>query len=886
VEFKILGPLEIVRGQERLDICGSRQRIVIAMLLLKANRVVTIDGLLQAVYGENLPSTSRSQVQITISSLRRLFASHGCKEIIATRAQGYAVQLKKGSLDSQLFDELVTAARAFRSAGRPDEAVACYRDALRLWRGGALDGIHSMLVRMAASHLDEQRITVIEERVNLELDLGRHHELVGELVELVGQSPLREQLRGQLMLALHRCGRSAEALKAFRDARDVMIDELGIEPGKRLQLLQHAILTCDPGLDLPREPVTIAAAKQQVPNLLPADIADFTGRGNEISLVRQGLAHGSGTVARLAVPVVVMVGKGGVGKTTLAVHAAHGAAGQFPDGQLFADLHGVSSHPVGPTLVLERFLRALGVPPAAIPERLDERAEVYRNLLADRKMLVVLDDAAGESQVSPLLPGSRAAAVIITSRRRLPGLAGAAHVEVNVLDADNSLDLLARIAGETRMRSQPEAAAVVARHCGYLPLALRIAGARLVARPHRTVQQLADRLADETRRLDELQHGDMGVRPSISFTYDSIDGRARQLFRRLVLLDVPLFSGWLGAPLLDTPLDVAEDLLDELVNAQLIEHCGSGSGVHCQYRFNDLTRVFARERLAAEEPAADRKAALERALGSLLYLAEQANKRHHGADYRGLDSDALRWPLPQSLVAELVKDPLPWFDRERAALALGVRQAAQAGFADLCWSLALNAVTLFQSRLYMDDWQETVDIALEAAEKAARVRGQAAMLYSLGSRHMAQQRYDKGQDMFTAALWLFRDAGDEQGLALVTRHIVLTTASPIDTADARIDARDRGDHVRDHAAFAHCWYRLQMTERRIAEVNAVGPGSALADHVSAELTARRLNRHVRLAGRNPESLGHKLEVVDERFHRLAHDVRDVVGGGADAVGSE
>jgi DNA-binding SARP family transcriptional activator len=802
VKFNILGPLEIVVGSERLELGGTRQQIVIATLLLNANRVVTMDRLLEAIYGEDLPPTSRSQAQISISSLRRLFASHGCGAIISTRAHGYVIQVDSGTLDSQMFAELIAAAHAARDANHPDEAVACYRDALRLWRGPALDGIDSQLIRVAASRLDEQRIAAIENRINLELDLGRHHELIGELVELVAEFPLREQLRGQLMLALYRCGRTAEALQVYRQTRRTMIDELGIEPGERLRQLEHAILTSDPSLKPLAKPVGIPPVKQEVPSLLPTDIADFIGRTEETGQIHQYLMSGTGKEAKLAVPVVVIIGKGGIGKTSLAVHASHGIADHFVDGQLFADLHGGTSHPVGPMQVLERFLRALGAPGSYIPEGLDERAELYRNLLADRKILVVLDDAAGESQVSPLLPGSENAGVIITSRRRLAGLAGAIHVEVNVFDPDTSLDLLALIAGEARVQAQAQAAAAVAEQCGHLPLALRIAGARLSARPHWRIQQLVERLADETHRLDELRHGDMAIRPSISLTYDSVSDHARRLFRRLALLDMPLFSGWLSAALLDTPPDYAGDLLDDLIHAQLIETWGSGCGVHCQYRFHDLIRVFARERLAAEEPLAERNAALERALGALLYVAEQANYRHYGGDYLGLHSDALRWPLPGRLVEEVVRNPLSWYERERFALVLGVRQAAQAGFVDLCWSLAFTAVTLFESRIYLDDWQETHDIALRTTQKTHHVRGQAAMLYSIGSLNIAQQRFDHAREAFNAAARLFRSAGDDQGIGLVTRHIAFVDrlSGRLDDASRRYEQalavfRGTGDHV-------------------------------------------------------------------------------------------
>jgi DNA-binding SARP family transcriptional activator/tetratricopeptide (TPR) repeat protein len=788
VKFRILGPLEILDGSERLELGGARQQIVIATLLLSANRVVTMDRLLEAIYGEDLPPTARSQAQIAISSLRRLFASYTSDTVISTHAHGYVLQVDSGQLDSQQFDELVATARAAREASQPDQAVASYRDALRLWRGPAFDGIDSQLIRVAASRLDEQRISTNEDRISLELDLTRHHELVGELTELAEEYPLRERLRGQLMLALYRCDRTAEALQVYRQARRTLIDELGIEPSERLQNLEHAILKSDPALDpTTPEPVTARPVAHQVPRLLPTDIADFTGRDEEIGQINKYLNLGAEAEERHAVPVVVIMGKAGVGKTSIAVHASHGVASHFPDGQLFADLHGGGSQMLSPMQVLERFLRALGVPGSQIPESLDERAGVYRNLLADRKILVVLDDAVSESQVSPLLPGRSAAAVIVTSRRRLAGLPGVTHVEANVFDAEMSLDLLARIAGEVRVQTQSEAAAEVAEQCGHLPLALRIAGARLSARPHWSIHQLVERLSDETRRLDELRHGDMGIRSSISLTYESTDERARQLFRRLALLDLPLFSGWMSAVLVELPMAEAEDLLDDLVNAQLIEITGDGSGVYSQYRFHDLIRVFARERLAAEEPAAERRAALERALGGLLGLAEEAHRRHYGRDYARLKSEALRVALPERLMDQLLSDPMAWFERERAALISGVRQAAQAGFVELSWTLAFAAVTLFESGVYFDDWRETHEIALETSQKAHHIRGQAAMLYSMGTFHLARLRFDQAQQDFTAAAELFEAAADDHGIALVTREI-----ASIDRLSGRLHDATRG----------------------------------------------------------------------------------------------
>jgi len=772
VQFKILGPLEVTAGSERLDLGGTRQRIVFASLLLNVNRVVTTARLLEAIYGVDLPPTSRSQAQICISSLRRIFASHAGVITIRTHPLGYAIDLDGERLDAQRFAGLVAIGRAARDAGAPERAVATYRDALRLWRGPALDGIDSQLIRASATQLDEQRITLIEDCIGLELGLGRHHELIGELTELTEEHPLREGLRGHLMLALYRCDRTAEALQVYRQTRQRMISELGVEPGGPLRQLEHAILTADPALALPSGPVRIAPLRTKVPSMLPGDMADFVGRAEQIEQIREHLTGGTGErTPGSAVPLVVIVGKGGVGKTSLAVHVANQLAALFPAGQLFASLHGATSHQVDPAQTLERFLRTLGVPGPEIPDGLDERAEVYRSLLGDQKVLVVLDDAVSENKVAPLLPGSGAAAGIITSRNRLTGLAGAIQVELDVFAPGTSLDLLSRIVGAARTESQPDQAMMIAEHCGHLPLALRISGARLSARPHWSIRQLADRLADETRRLDELRYGDLSVRPTISLSYESASDAAKRLFRRLALLDLPVFSGWLGATLIDQPLDSTQDLLDDLVDAQLIEYTGTGSGVYSQYRFHDLIRVFARERLAADEPLAERAAALERAFGALLYLAEQAHSRHWGGEYGRLPSGALRWRLPDALVEQLISDPVSWYDRERVVLVAAVQQAAQAGLTELCWSLAYNAVTLFETRTYLDDWRATHEIALEATRKAHDVRGQAVILYSIGSLHVAQQRFDPARERSATAARLFRAVGDDQGRALVISQI-------------------------------------------------------------------------------------------------------------------
>lgn len=862
-------------GADRVDIGGSRQQIIVATLLLAVNQLVTTGRLLEAVYGAEQPPTGRSQVQIVISSLRQTFARHGRPAIIRTYPLGYVLELDGDSLDAERFAELVAAGR---NLGQAEAARKAYRDALRLWHGPALYGMDSPLIRAAASLFDEQRSVVTEDCIDLELALGRHHELIGELTELVEQYPPRERLFGQLMLALYRCDRAAEALQVYRQARQRLLSELDIEPGEQLRRLEQAVLNQDLGLAAPALAARFQPPDSRPPRLLPADIGDFVGRDELIGQIQRQLSGTGQRVRASAVPVVVLTGKGGVGKTSLAVHVSHQLAASFPDGQLFASFRGATDHPVGPMQILERFLRVLGLPGSEIPDGLEERTEIYLSLLGDQRVLVVLDDAVTENQVVPLLPGRGGAVAIVTSRQRLTGLAGATHVDLDVFTPAGSLDLLAHIAGPARVESETDQAVLVAGYCGHLPLALRIAGARLSARPHWSIQELADRLADETRRLDELRYGDMSVRPTISLSYESTTEDVKRLFRRLALVDVQVFSSWLAASLLDEPIARAEDLLDDMVRAHLIEVDVPESGAPSQYRLHDLLRVFARERLAAEEPAAEQAAALERAFGALLYLAEQARSRHWGGEYARLRSDAQRWMLPEDVVVELISDPVAWYDRERATLVSAVRQAARAGLTEQCWSLAYNAVTLFETRAYFDDWRATHDVALAATRKAGDIRGQAAILYSLGSLHVTRQQFDAARESFATATRLLREVGDDQGIALVTSQVAY-----IDRLSGRLAEAEAGYEaalaiLRNTTDVIATAYVLQgLAQVKLEHGKAAEAISLLSDALSHSRTLRPGRSEAQVLHRIGESylLSGELEQAFETFRLVLEKVRNL-----------
>jgi tetratricopeptide (TPR) repeat protein len=515
------------------------------------------------------------------------------------------------------------------------------------------------------------------------------------------------------------------------------------------------------------------------PCLLPADIADFTGRQDQL---RQLLDTLKGPARPAALVVSPIAGRAGIGKTALAVHAAHRLRDAFPDGQLFVNLLGAQAHPADPAEVLARFLRALGVAGAEIPDGLAERQEMYRNHLARRRALIVLDNAANEAQVEPLLPGSPTCAVLITSRNRLTGLAGVHTLDLDVLEPEAAVALLASIAGPGRMTEEPAAAQQLVQTCGLLPLAIRVAGARLAARPHWRVSKLLDRLTDEHRRLDELTHGHLAVRASVALSYQGVSARTQQLLRLLGLLEAPDFAAWVAAPLLQVDATDAEDEIEQLVDAQLLDVVGTDAIGQTRYRMHDLIRVYARERARDEEPEADRTAALLRVFSALITLVDQADLRVAG----GVETDPYgatpRWPSPQTFVDRLLADALAWCDTERLGIVATVRQASAAGLDEACWELAISAAGLFGARSQVDDKRQTLEYALAATRDAGNIRGEAHVLSELGGINLDQQQFDLAVSRFESAIDMLTTIGDHRG-----RGIALVRLANVDRQQGRYD---------------------------------------------------------------------------------------------------
>jgi DNA-binding SARP family transcriptional activator len=767
MQFRLLGPLEVWDSDERIDLGGAKQRALLALLLLNANRTVRRTQVINWLWDMEPPRTAENLVHEYVSRLRRALhprcTAEPSSQRLRTQASGYLLEVAPDELDLHQFERLVDQVHQEIAAHDLELATGTLQQALGLWRGSALANLRSSLaVDAERTRLEEARLAALEERFEVDLRLGRHAQLVGELEVLVASYPDRERLQRQLMLALYRSGRRAKALTVYRNTRKMLVEELGLEPSPALQQLERAILLADPALE-PALPAAEGTQRRPTvapgPCQLPPDIDDFTGREAALAEVRQLLEGKQAT----AIVISAIAGKAGVGKTALAVHLAHRLRPRFPDGQLYVNLRGAEAQALDPAEVLAGFLRALGVEGALIAEDLEERVRQYRSRLADRRVLVVLDNAASEAQLRPLLPASSDCAALVTSRTRLSGLEAAHPLTLDVLEADQAVALLAKLAGSGRVAAEPQAAQAIVRLCGHLPLAVRIAGARLASRPSWRLALLAERLGDERRRLDELATGDLEVRASVALSYHGRNQEERRLFRLLGLLVAPSFPAWVAAALLDSEPVEAEWLLEGLVDAQLVESAGEDQAGPLRYRLHDLLRLFARERLQLQEPGRAQQAALERVLSAYLTLAERADAllEPSGLHHYGTDPD--RGPPDHPAVVTVERDPLGWLEAERASLVAAVRQAHDAGLFEYCWRLADTLAGFFQLHVHWDDWQQTHALALTGARQAGDSDAEGRILGSLGDLHDCRQHVEDAIDCLQQSLAAFREAGNRRG---------------------------------------------------------------------------------------------------------------------------
>ncbi|TYB70957.1 tetratricopeptide repeat protein [Nonomuraea sp. PA05] len=817
LDITFLGPWQVTMDDQVIRLAGQRRIGVLARLALDAGRPVTADRLLGDVWAHSSAATAAKQLHIVISKLRDTLVSHCGEDLIETLPGAYRLTLDQDRVDAHLFTRLARQARAARAGNASAAADALFRQALGLWRGPALAELDAPWARIAAGRLEEERLSVLEEHVELRLAAGDQHAVAAELAEHVKAHPLRERPAAQLMLALYRDTRSVEALAVYQEIRRVMVTELGIEPGPELRRLHQAVLARDPALDrtAPAQSVTSV-----VPAELPAGTQAFTARAAEVERLRADLVSADGPM------ITVIDGPGGIGKSALAVHAAHAVSDRFADGVVYVNLHGATAGlaPLTPLEALRHLLRSLGLDGAAVPADLGEAAARYRSLTASCDLLVILDNARDVRQVRPLIPAGARCRVVVTGRDPLAVLDNARHLHLGALADADATALLTRLVGAGRVDAEPEATAEIVRLCGGFPLALRIAGARLAARPGRAIAGLAVRLADATRRLDLLEYADLAVRAGIAVSHQHLreepSGRdAAHLLTLLGLLELPAHTTAATAALAGWPEHRTETALERLMDARLLEPAGPG-----RYQFHDLVRLYAREQ---ELPGQERAAAIRRALHHYLATATRADDMVGGgsSDFGYFPAEQPGEELPTVAAAN------EWIERERDNLLAAVRQAAGETTDQTAAVLANVAQWLFDRRGWFSEMLEMGELALRGTDERQDWEGKAYLCQGLSSAHhqlgrfaQAERHIEEGLAAWDLAGRPDRKAGlynDLGTLCAVTgRHDdALTALAHALTITERTGRKDHQSFVRNNRV--HVYYRQGRFEEAVEEARLV-----------------------------------------------------------------
>ncbi|HEX7302646.1 AfsR/SARP family transcriptional regulator [Lentzea sp.] len=724
MEFLLLGSLAVRREGALLELGGPRQRAVLTMLLLHANEAVSVAQLTEAVW-DVPPVSPESNLRTYVAGLRKVVGDR----LVTRPGHGYQLTVEPGELDLDAFDELVRAGEQALADNDTEAAAEAFARALGRWHGIPTAELNAgPLLRAEFTRIQERRLTAVERYAKAALELGRFDDVIDRLRRESALHPLREELWAQLMLALDRSGRRGEALEAYATVRRHVVEQVGVEPGARLRRLQQEILESR----VP-SPAALNAHRQ-----LPMDIAEFTGRETEL---RKLCEPGPQTT----VVISAIEGMAGVGKTKLAVRAAHRLVQRYPDVQLWADLHGFDPDelPADPSAVLESFLRLLGVPGGQIPESLEARAALYRDRLAGKRALVLLDNAAGEDQVRPLLPGGSTCMVLVTSRRTLLRLDGVRSLLLDVFTPGEAVALLSRIAGADRVDADRDAAQRVAELCGHLPIAVALAAKRLARRPQWTVLDLVSQLE---------RGGGLGARGVFDLSYQALPENQRRLFRLLGLHPGEDVTADSAAALAGLTSYEAGDLLETLLDEHLLQQHTPG-----RYGLHDLLRAYAVDQVTAAEPPPARALARRRVLDWYVHTswesAQQLNPQ------RKLDISPADPAVHPRTFADR-DSALLWCDTERANLVAAIRDAAEHDLPEHSWTLAQCLWDFFNLRKHWADWIDTHGVALAAARSAGDHAAEGRMLITLGIALREVRRHDEAVDCYQQALAIFHALGD------------------------------------------------------------------------------------------------------------------------------
>ncbi len=844
-----------------LPVSAAKHRVLLATLLVNANRAVPGEVLADTIWDGDPPPSARVTIRGNVKQLRQKLPPAVAARIV-TRSPGYLIEVADDELDLSSFSDLYRQAGAAvrRAAWGPVSALL--GEALSLWQGPALADVPSdMLRRQHVPALEEMRLQATEWRIDADLHLGRDGELVPELRALTAEHPLRERFHGQLMLALYRCGRQAEALACFQRARRVLVANLGVEPGIELRELHQRVLGADPDLAIgATDTVRVAPTRSyppSVPRQLPADPRHFTGRLAELDLLDRLASQAGGEAG--AAPVAVISGMAGIGKTALAVHWGHRAARQFSGGQLYVNLRGFDpgGSPLRPGEVLRAFLEALGADTTRMPASQQAREGLYRSLLAGLRVLIVLDNARDAAQVRPLLPGSSGPMVIVTSRSELTGLIAAQDacpVLLDVLTEDEAVDVLASRLGAERVTAESAAVTRLVELCGRLPLALVVASARATTRPRVPLAHLVSHLGESRSRMDALETGDAAasVRTAFSWSYRQLAEPTARMFRLLAVHPGPTVTAAAAASLAGMPLEDASARLRELSEAHLVTEQHTS-----RFALHDLLRSFAAE--VGEKDVA----ALARVLDYYLHTACAADRLLNPAR----DPIALAPPQPGTVPDVLIghEGALAWFTEEREVLLAVVQVAVRQGLDTHAWQIPWAMVDFLERRGYWEDLVGTQRTALGAARRLRDPDAQARVSRSLGHACSQAGLMREARKYLAQALVLFRRTGDFIGQARTHQDL-----------SAMLDQQDRPEEALRHDLRALRMYtEAGHRAGQASALNAIGWLRArLGDYQdSIRYCTRALDLYREVGNRRGEAAA--LDSLGYAHHHLGGHLRAV-----------
>lgn len=776
--YRLLGDLEIGTKDQLVELPVGPTLLVLTALLVNVNRRMSKSALIRVAWGDD--EVGEPQLPKRVGMVRELLAKVGRRDDLRTHPGfGYEMRVAVDEIDTLLFQRLVRQAEEAGTRRHAEDEIGHLRRALHLWRGPhPLSNVPGRAFRNETLALEQRHKRAAARLFELEFGRGNHEGILDELIMTAGYYPADRRLCEQLMLAEYRCGHVADVTEAYERYREALAEETGGEPDSRLRNLHFAMargdeaavaaaeaaLTKRQGTPPARTTVPVASP---VPVSVPAQLprpADLVGRDDLVAEVTWLLR----SEPNPAMPVIVISGPGGIGKTALALRAAHESRDRYPDGQLYAELRAGPGSAVDTSDVAAQFLRALGAP--RVPETPAERLAEYRTLLASRRVLVVLDDAADGTQVSDLVPASPGCAVLVTARQRLPDIAGAHHVApLEPLAPPDAAELFIRVVRDARIAIDSDEAAItkVVELCAGLPLALRIAGALRVHLHPRPTSELADRLA--RHGPDAFAYGRLSLARTIGVGFKRLDQSARQLFLALGLLPLTRFGLWTAAAVLESA-DAGATAVSQLASSFMIETLEP----QMRYRFHDLTREYARRRALAEYPG-DHDLVPVLAYQALLTLERRAHAHLYGGDFEVVHSDVADWDAAPEALDEVSADPLAWFEKERLNIRAAVEHCADLGLADLCWDLAVSAHEFYTIRGYYDDWCLTHTRALNACRKAGDVRGEGIVLACLNQPAIvASGRIDSATAIagLERAASLLAACGDRHGQAITLRTLV------------------------------------------------------------------------------------------------------------------